>query len=310
MTILSRFFITFSFISALLLGGFYSDVFAVEPASLSIVERPILLPGNPLYFLKDVRRGLSRFFTVNPIKKAKLELSISVEKKAEFQVLQETKPEDKDALSEAAGEINDSTNRLKEHADALSNLGQDFDREDVKDVLEEIDREVKESESLSSTREENTEGHTGAVNSGTDQLPNPARGTLKAFSSGNSYCEQLEAEMERLDLLKEDEKISGEEYGNKVAALSKELGHCRSFPAKPIERPLPPVPPKDEAGEQKMCPALYKPVCGIDGKTYGNSCLAEVAGIKTISEGLCQATTTPPLGAPTLSPVATSTNPL
>ena len=36
-----------------------------------------------------------------------------------------------------------------------------------------------------------------------------------------------------------------------------------------------------------VCPAIYKPVCGVDGNTYGNSCEAETAGVKIVCEGQC-----------------------
>ena len=37
-----------------------------------------------------------------------------------------------------------------------------------------------------------------------------------------------------------------------------------------------------------MCTMEYRPVCGCDGKEYGNACMAKCAGVKSWTEGSCQ----------------------
>ena len=45
---------------------------------------------------------------------------------------------------------------------------------------------------------------------------------------------------------------------------------------------------KGECDSEVFCPAVWMPVCGVDGKTYGNSCEAERAEVEIAHEGACE----------------------
>lgn len=44
---------------------------------------------------------------------------------------------------------------------------------------------------------------------------------------------------------------------------------------------------KGEAKKDCMCTMQYEPVCGCDGKTYSNPCVASCAGVKSWTKGEC-----------------------
>ena len=130
----------------ILLGLFIATatVLAAEPVDTAIdleVENVGLLPTSRLYFLKELGRGVSLFFTFNPVKKADLQLDIANEKAAELQKIEEAAPENDDAIKRAVENYQEASGRLRARLETLKETSQNPNIDKLLDKL--ADRTVK-----------------------------------------------------------------------------------------------------------------------------------------------------------------------
>lgn len=108
------------------------------------VENPGMLPTSPFYFLKEWRRGINKFFTFNPVKKAELELEEINQRAAEIKKLEEIAPQNIEAINRASSNYQKNAEQLKNRLEALKETSQNPNIDKLLDKL--VDRSFKHQE--------------------------------------------------------------------------------------------------------------------------------------------------------------------
>src|SRR3990167_4377150 len=85
------------------------------------ITNPKILPGSPLYFLKEWGRGVQSFFTFGQLKKTELEQKFANEKLIELKKLVEEGKAISDILEKATDKYQKTMGKIKEQADKIKN---------------------------------------------------------------------------------------------------------------------------------------------------------------------------------------------
>ncbi len=276
------------------------------------------LPDNPFYFLKEWARKARMTFTFNKIKKIELENKFASEKLIELKKLAESGV-NSEKIKKATENYQNAIDKIKERADNIKEKAADnetinkflekFTNQQVlqEKILQKLETQVPERalEKIQQAREQHMEKFGQVIQkleSRQDKIKEKIENALQDGSVLNpEILERIKEKMpeeikEKLGETKEiiikniiEGAIEKNENRNCPAAIKPSSDFCKKGKIK-LE--------KDNNGcllkilcvpiDIQYCSLEYAPVCGKNGKTYGNTCHAKVAGVEIDYDGICK----------------------
>ena len=156
------------------------------------VENPGILPTSPFYFFKSITRNIKRVFTVDPVKKAELELNIANQQAAEIKKLEEVAPERVNAISRATANYQENVERLKT---SLDNLRENSQNPNIDKLVEKLaDQSIKHQQlfdELKSKFEDNDELKQ-RIESAQEKISETAAKIPEKFDNPEMFRERME----------------------------------------------------------------------------------------------------------------------
>ena len=111
-----------------------------------------LLPTNPFYFFKNTRRGVTSFFTFNPIKKAELNLQFAAEKLLEAKTLAEREGVDAEDIRNALNGFGQELGKVKTRMENVAEQAETGEAEELSKKM--MDSMIKYGKSITKLEKE------------------------------------------------------------------------------------------------------------------------------------------------------------
>lgn len=204
---------------------------AVTNADLG-VEEPGLLPSNPLYFFKEIGRGLQRALAFSAVAKTELELKITSEKAAEAKKVAEKDSSDKKGIERALLNYKQAQARLQSR---LERLRETSENPNIDTLLDKVAQRIVVHEKLFAELQVKHAEHKATLEDIANEVDETIEG-IAAKDTADKFRDRLEIAfentrgstlkhlraLETLDRLEESEDVS-EQAKEKLAELREKL---------------------------------------------------------------------------------------